>query len=97
MEGLFLLWDRRLGSASRQINITPFVRLSLGATRGLTVALVSPRERERRQPGFATDGPLLIGRNQMVGGVQGPEDHVDLVPAASEARRAAVGAEVISE
>src|SRR3546814_4157430 len=70
-----------------------FVRLSLGATRDFTVSFVSPRERERRQPGFATDGPEFVGRNQLVGCIQGPEVHFDLVPAASEDGRSAAGAE----
>src|SRR3546814_2515833 len=66
----------RLGSTVRQP--TSFVRLSLGATRDFTVSFVSPRERERRQPGFATDGPEFVGRNQLVGCIQGPEVHFAL-------------------
>src|SRR3546814_560797 len=68
-------------------------RLFRGATRGFTVALVASRERERRQPGFAADGPQLVGRHQLVGCIQGPEVHFDLVPAASEDGRSAAGAE----
>src|SRR3546814_16238255 len=70
----------RLGSTVRQP--TSFVRLSLGATRDFTVSFVSPRERERRQPGFAPDGTEFVGRNQLVGCIQGPEVNFDLVPAA---------------
>src|SRR3546814_7063834 len=81
----------RPGSTFRQP--TSFVRLSLGATRDFTFSFVSPRERERRQPGFATDGPEFVGRNQLVGCIQGPEVHFDLVPAASEDGRSAAGAE----
>src|SRR3546814_21087220 len=80
----------RLGSPVRQP--TSFVRLSLGATRDFTVSFVSPRERERRQHGFVTDGPELVGSNQLVGCIQGPEVHFDLVPAASEDGRSASGA-----
>src|SRR3546814_11243530 len=87
----FWLGSGRLGSTVRQP--TAVVRLSLGATRGFTVSFVSPRERERRQPGFATDGPEFVGRNQLVGCIQGPEVHFDLVPAASEDGRSAAGAE----
>src|SRR3546814_15980705 len=68
-------------------------RLFRGATRGFTVALVASRERERRQPGFAADGPQLVGRHQLVGCIQGNEVHFDLVPAASEDGRSAAGAE----
>src|SRR3546814_158943 len=68
-------------------------RLFRGATRGFTVALVASRERERRQPGFAADGPQLVGRHQLVGCIQGPEVHFDLVTAASEDGRSAAGAE----
>src|SRR3546814_20270003 len=81
----------RLGSTVRQP--TSFVRLSLGATRDFKVSFVSPRERERRQPGFATDGPAFVGRNQLVGCIQGPAVHFDLVPATSEAGRSAEGAQ----
>src|SRR5690606_3034647 len=71
----------------------PFAGLSLGPTRGFPVTLVSPRQPERRQPGFATDGPQLVGRHQLVGCVQRSEVHFDLVVAASEDGRAAARTE----
>jgi hypothetical protein len=41
------------------------------ATRGVTIALVSSRERKRRQPGLATNGPEFVGWRQLVRGIQG--------------------------
>src|SRR6266850_24677 len=41
------------------------------ATRGVTIALVSSRERKRRQPGLATDDPAFVGWHQLVRGIQG--------------------------
>ena len=38
--------------------------LLLKATRGVTIAVVSSRERKRRQPGLATDDPAFVGRHQ---------------------------------
>src|SRR5690606_26231989 len=52
--------------------------LLLEAARGVAVALVSSFERKRRQPGFAADGPELVGRPQLVGGIEGPEVDLDL-------------------
>src|SRR5687767_7681893 len=40
--------------------------LLLKATRGVTIALVSSRERKRRQPGLATDRPEFVGWHQLV-------------------------------
>src|SRR5215831_9963048 len=59
------------------------------ATRGVSIAVVSPRERKRRQPRLATDDPAFVGWHQLVRGIQGPQVHLDLVRAASEDRRAA--------
>src|SRR5262245_36501662 len=69
------------------------VRLLLEATRGVAIAVVSSRARERRQPGLATDDPELVGWFQLVRGVQGPQVHFDLVAAASEDGRATAGTE----
>lgn len=41
--------------------------LFLEATRGVAIALVSFRQRKRRQPGLAADGPEFVGRPQLVG------------------------------
>jgi hypothetical protein len=41
------------------------------AIRGVTIALVSSRERKRRQPGLATDDPAFVGWHQLVRGIQG--------------------------
>jgi hypothetical protein len=49
----------------------PF-HLFLKATRGVTVVLVSSRERKRRQPGLAPDDPAFIGWHQLVRGIQRP-------------------------
>src|SRR6185295_13007162 len=67
--------------------------LLLKATRGVTIAVVSFRERKRRQPGLATDGPELVGWPQLVRGIQGSQVHFDLVGAARENGRAAAGTE----
>jgi hypothetical protein len=45
--------------------------LILKATRGVTIAVVSPRQRKRRQPGLATDDPAFVGWHQLVRGIQG--------------------------
>ena len=45
--------------------------LLLKATRGVTIALVSSRDRKRRQPGLATDDPAFVGWHQLVRGIQG--------------------------
>src|SRR5256886_12164428 len=67
--------------------------LLLKATRRVTIALVSSRERKRRQPGLATDDPAFVGWHQLVGGIQGSEVHFDLIGGACENRRAAARAE----
>ena len=45
--------------------------LLLKATRSVTIALVSSRERKRQQPGLATDDPAFVGWHQLVRGIQG--------------------------
>src|SRR5688572_27219048 len=67
--------------------------LLLKATRGVTIALVSSRERKRRQPGLATDRPEFVGWHQLVRGIQGSQVHFDFVGDACESGRAAAGAE----
>src|SRR5262252_4232709 len=69
------------------------VGLRLEATRGVTIALVSSRERKRRQPGLATDDPAFVGWYQLVRGIQGSQVHFDFVCAACEDGRAAAGTE----
>jgi len=44
--------------------------LRLKAARGVTIVLVSSRERKRRQPGLATDGPQFVGWHQLVRGIK---------------------------
>ena len=67
--------------------------LLLKATRGVTIAVVSSRERKRRQPGLATDDPAFVGWHQLVRGIQGSQVHFDFVGAACENGRAAAGTE----
>ena len=45
--------------------------LLLKATRGVTIAVISSRERKRWQPGLATDDPAFVGWHQLVRGIQG--------------------------
>src|SRR5215472_1064547 len=45
--------------------------LLLKATLGVTIAVVSSRERKRRQPGLPTDDPTFVGWHQLVRGIQG--------------------------
>ncbi len=86
---LYCCFFRRAATA-----FAPFVRdLLLKATRGITIAVVSPRERKRRQPGLATYDPAFVGWHQLVGRVQGSQVHFDFVCAACENRRAAAGTE----
>ena len=68
-------------------------QLLLEATAGVAIAVVSSRERKRRQPGLATDGPDLVSWPQLIWGIQRSEVHFDFVCAASEDGRAAAGAE----
>ena len=65
----------------------------LGATRRVTIAVVSSLERKRRQPGLATDDPAFVGRHQLVRGIQGSYVHFDFVCAACEHGGAATGTE----
>jgi hypothetical protein len=44
--------------------------LLLKATRGIAIAVVSCGHRKRRQPGFATGDPELVGWHQLVRGIQ---------------------------
>ncbi len=52
-------------------NCAGVIDLLLKATRGVTIAVVSSRERKRRQPGLATDDPAFVGWHQLVRGIQG--------------------------
>src|SRR5260370_6382374 len=65
------------------------VDLLLEATRGVTITVVSSRERKRRQPGLATDDPAFVGWHQLVRGIQASQVHFDLVCTAAENGRAA--------
>ena len=58
----------------------------LEATRGLTIAVVSPRKRKRWQPGLATDGPEFVRWLQLVRVIQRSQVHFDFVCGASENR-----------
>ncbi len=65
---------RRPKKRSRHLVTAPSHRscdLLLKATRGVTIAVVSSRERKRRQPGLATDDPAFVGWHQLVRGIQG--------------------------
>lgn len=68
--------------------------LPLAPPRILAVALISPLEREGRQPGFAADGPEFVGRRQLVRGVEAADIHGDFVFRGSEEGRAAIRAEM---
>src|SRR5881394_3919085 len=68
-------------------------QLLLKATRGVTITLVSSRERKRRQPGLATDDPAFVGWHQLVRRIQGSQVHFDFVCGASENGGAAAGTE----
>src|SRR5258705_11503255 len=48
-------------------------------TRGVTIALVSSRERTRRQTGIATDDPAFVCLHQLVIGILGSYAHFDFV------------------
>ena len=63
----------RCGSSlfARTADYTPSPKLLFKATCGVTIAVVSFRERKRRQPGLATDGPEFVGWPQLVRGIQG--------------------------
>jgi hypothetical protein len=40
-----------------------------------------PRQRKPRPPGLAADGPVFVGRHELVGSIERPKRHFDLVPA----------------
>lgn len=84
--------DRPAASPRISSSIHP-CGLLFKATRGITVAFVSPLDRKWRQPGLATNGPAFVGRRQLVGSVQGSEVHFDFVRRASENGRSAARAE----
>src|ERR1700730_16681387 len=67
--------------------------LLLKATLGVAIAVVSSRERKRRQPGLATDDPAFVGRHQLVRRIERPQIHFDFVFAPSEHGRAAARTE----
>ena len=58
--------------------------LPLETARYVTVAIISPDEREQGHPGFAADDPAFIGRHQSVGSVESSEIHFHLVGGAPE-------------
>lgn len=58
--------------------------LVLKTPRGIPIALVASCERKRRQPGLATHDPALVGRCQLVRGIEGSEVHFDFVSTARE-------------
>ena len=60
----------------------PRCDLLLRATFGVTIPIVSSRQRKRWQPGLASDDPELVSWPQLVGGIQGSQVHFDLVCAA---------------
>ena len=65
--------------------------LLLKAARGVTIAIVSPFERKRRQPGLSTDDPAFVGWPQLVRGIQGSQVHFDFVGGACEKRTSRSG------
>jgi hypothetical protein len=67
--------------------------LLLEAASGVTIAIVSSLERERRQPGLATNCPELVGWLQLVRGVQTSYVDIDFICCAREDGRAAAGTE----
>ena len=72
----------------------PACVLFLEAARGVTIAVVSSRKREWRQPGLATDDPAFVGWPQSVRGIEGSQVHFDFVCSACENGRAATGTEI---
>jgi hypothetical protein len=68
-------WRGQANRAQRALILGPngnwWSDLLLKATRGLTIAVVSSRERKWWQPGLATDDPAFVGRHQLVRGIQG--------------------------
>jgi hypothetical protein len=61
----------RRAAVMKALSSSIWFDLLLKATRGVTIALVSSRERKRRQPGLATDDPAFVGWHQLVRGIQG--------------------------
>src|SRR5690606_3168225 len=72
----------------------PRFGLRLESAYGVAIALVSPRQRERRQPGFAPHDPAFVARHQLVRSVEDPEVHLHLVSASRKHGGAAARAEV---
>ena len=70
--------------------------LLLKSPRAIPIALVSSRERKRRQPGLAADGPEFVGRRQLVRRIQRSQVHFDFVCAACENGRAAARTEDVA-
>src|SRR5579875_2524718 len=69
---------------------------SLEASRGITIALVSPCQWKRRQPGLTADDPAFVGRHQLIGRVHGPQVHFDLIGCTRENGRATARTEMAS-
>src|SRR5213080_2689671 len=86
-------WSLSVSTVSGNTRGHSCVRLLLKATRGFTIALVSCRERKRRQPGLATDDPAFVGGHQLVRGIERSQVHFDFVCGARENGRAAAGTE----
>ena len=68
--------------------------LLVESTCGVAIALISRRERKRRQPGLATDNPAFVRRHQLVRSIQRSEAHFDFVGGACKDGRSAARAEV---
>jgi hypothetical protein len=83
------------GSVTRRPTrqLAPLTDLVLDPSRGLAITLVPSRERKRRQPGFAADGPAFVRRDQLIGGIERAQVHFDFVAGAREDRRAAARTE----
>lgn len=64
-------WQRQGREGKPTFAFARWCDLLLKATRAVTIALVSSRERKQRQPGLATDGPKFVGWHQLVRGIQG--------------------------
>jgi hypothetical protein len=76
--------------------VAPKLRLvpALALAPVLAVALIMPGQRERRQPGFAAQGPELVGGDEPVGLIERAEMDFDLGARAAEDGGAALGAEM---
>jgi hypothetical protein len=55
---------KKCGRIDRNGAFAPFVRLLPKATHGVTIAVISSRERKRRQPGLAMDDPPFVDGHQ---------------------------------